>query len=74
MRIQNDSSSNTTSTGLRSLLRDQRGLTTVEYIIVLCLIAITGFAVWRNLGDTVKNKISDSNQTLDSLSGTANGR
>jgi len=39
-----------------SLLRDQRGLTTVEYIIILCLIAVVGFAVWKKFGETVKTR------------------
>ncbi|MCC6877827.1 MAG: hypothetical protein IT378_26185 [Sandaracinaceae bacterium] len=56
---------------LAALLRDERGLTTVEYIIILCLIAIVGFAVWKKFGATVKTKVSDSTDTIDTLSGRA---
>ncbi len=39
------------------LWKDQRGLTTVEYIIVLGLIAIVGIAAWRQFGETLTGEI-----------------
>ncbi|HWM84468.1 MAG TPA: Flp family type IVb pilin [Kofleriaceae bacterium] len=54
----------------RSLLRDVRGLTTVEYIIILCLIAVVGFAAWRNFGGAVKAKVEESDATVDKLPAT----
>ena len=39
------------------LWRDQRGLTTVEYIIVLGLIAIVGIAAWQQFGETLTGEI-----------------
>ena len=54
-----------------SLLRDQRGLTTVEYIIILCLIAVVGFAVWKKFGETVKERVGEADGTLGTMSGTA---
>jgi len=39
------------------LLNDQRGLTTVEYIIVLGLIAIVGIAAWQQFGETLTGEI-----------------
>ena len=56
---------------LPSLLRDQRGLTTVEYIIILCLIAVVGFAVWKKFGETVKTRVGEADNTLGTMSGTA---
>ncbi|MCS6799548.1 MAG: hypothetical protein NZ898_13670 [Myxococcota bacterium] len=53
----------------RALLKDERGLTTVEYIIILCLIAIVGFAVWKKFGETVKTRVNESDQTLNMMSG-----
>ena len=49
----------------RPLLADQRGLTTVEYIIVLVLIAVTGFAIWQRFGGMVKHKVSGSHDTVN---------
>jgi len=54
-----------------SLITDERGLTTVEYIIILCLIAIVGFAVWKKFGETVKTRVNESDQTLNMMSGTS---
>jgi Flp pilus assembly pilin Flp len=55
----------TSSGGERSLLRDQRGLTTVEYIIILCLIAVVGFGVWKKFGAKVKEKVGGATEQLD---------
>ena len=50
-----------------SLLADTRGLTTVEYIIILCLIAVVGFAVWQRFGKTVRDKVDASDQVMQGL-------
>jgi len=41
----------------RSLMKDQRGLTTVEYIIVLGLIAVVGIAAWQKFGETLVGEV-----------------
>ena len=41
----------------RSLMNDQRGLTTVEYIIVLGLIAVVGIAAWQKFGETLIGEV-----------------
>lgn len=51
---------------VRELLADTRGLSTVEYIIILCLIAVVCFAIWRQFGETVKSKV----QGADGMVGT----
>jgi Flp pilus assembly pilin Flp len=51
----------------RSLHRDERGLTTVEYIIILCLIAVVGFAIWKKFGNTVKTKVEGADGVIGSL-------
>lgn len=38
------------------LVSDTRGLSTVEYIIILCLIAVVGFALWKQFGQRVEGK------------------
>lgn len=48
-----------------SLLRDQRGLSTVEYIIILVLIAVGGLAGWKLMGDGVVARIDGSNKSID---------
>lgn len=56
--------------GKTSLLRDTRGLTTVEYIIILCLIAIVGFVAWKKFGTAVAARTDDAATTVEGLSGT----
>ncbi len=43
--------------GLSSLVADRRGLTTVEYIIVLGLIAVVGIAAWQKFGETLTGEV-----------------
>lgn len=53
------------------LLEDTRGLTTVEYIIILCLIAVVGFAVWKKFGETVKTKVNGADTVMGGLPTTS---
>jgi Flp pilus assembly pilin Flp len=50
-----------------SLARDERGLSTVEYIIILVLIAVAGIGLWRAFGDTVSGKIGDATGEVGGL-------
>ncbi|MEM8606780.1 MAG: Flp family type IVb pilin [Myxococcota bacterium] len=45
------------TSNMRSLMSDKRGLTTVEYIIVLGLVAIVGIAAWQQFGETLTGEI-----------------
>jgi len=51
----------------KGLLSDERGLTTVEYVIVLCLIAVVGFAIWKKFGEQVKGKVTGADQVIGTL-------
>jgi Flp pilus assembly pilin Flp len=53
---------------VRSLVkrsRKDRGISSVEYIIILVLVALTGIAVFKLFGTTVKNKMTTANTTMD---------
>lgn len=52
---------------LTRLFRDDRGMTTVEYIIVLSLIAVVGFGVWKKFGTTVKDKVQAADAVMVTL-------
>ena len=54
-------------TKLRSLLKDTKGLSTVEYILILCLLAITCFAIWKQFGETVKSKVQGADNIVGTL-------
>ncbi len=51
----------------RSLLRrarKDRGVSSVEYIIILVLVALTGIAVFKIFGGTIKSKMTTANSTM----------
>jgi pilus assembly protein Flp/PilA len=41
---------------LRQFTRDEDGLTSVEYALLLALIVVVAVAVWQTLGTNVKGK------------------
>lgn len=51
-------------------LRRSRGLSTVEYVVVLVLLACVAIGTWRFFGNSVKTAIFHSNEQLDSLAST----
>ena len=51
----------------RSLLRRARkdkGVSSVEYIIILVLVALTGIAVFKIFGGQIKTKMTTANTTM----------
>ncbi|HTM44300.1 MAG TPA: hypothetical protein VL137_05060 [Polyangiaceae bacterium] len=50
---------------LRKLVADDRGLSTVEYVIVLVLIAAVAMGTWQKFGSMVKGKIEHTTDTYD---------
>lgn len=50
-----------------SLYSDQRGLTTVEYIIVLGLVAIVGIAAWQQFGETLTGEIEAADSYISDV-------
>jgi Flp pilus assembly pilin Flp len=53
--------------GGTSLARDERGLSTVEYVIILVLIAAAAIGLWVSFGTKLREKITDSNTELDKV-------
>ncbi|MCK9522805.1 MAG: hypothetical protein M0R76_07115 [Proteobacteria bacterium] len=46
---------------------DKRGLSTVEYIIILVLVAVAGIALWQEFGDAVQSRITESTGAIDAM-------
>ncbi len=44
----------------RSLLDDARGLSTVEYVIILVLVAVMAITTWQNFGFQITGKVKES--------------
>ncbi|HXK18480.1 MAG TPA: Flp family type IVb pilin [Polyangiaceae bacterium] len=53
--------------GKDSLLGDERGLTTVEYVIILVLIAVMAIGVWKTFGNSIKTQVTSSSGAIDKL-------
>ncbi len=49
------------------LVRDTKGLSTVEYLIILVVIAVAGISLWQKIGETVNKKAGESNTDLEAL-------
>jgi len=50
-----------------SLVEDEAGLSTVEYIIILVLIAVLGIVAWKQFGQTVEYKVRESTTQVNTL-------
>ena len=46
------------STRTKRLRDDETGLTTVEYILLLSLVALAGLGVWEAFGEVVVNQVT----------------
>ena len=46
--------------------RKDSGISSVEYIIILVLVALTGIAVFKLFGGTIKSKMTTANSTVQS--------
>lgn len=52
---------------IKRLHRDVGGLSTVEYIILLILIAVTGITAWRTFGNNVVTKVTSGSNQIQGL-------
>lgn len=49
------------------LVRDTRGLSTVEYVILLAFIAVGGIALWTTFGNNIDAAIENANTKTGNL-------
>ena len=49
---------------LKRLAADRRGMTTVEYVIALCLIGAMGVGMWKSFGNNVRSSGAKANTLL----------
>lgn len=50
-----------------ALLRDEDGLTSVEYALLLAVIAVAGLLAWRGLGRTISNNVTGASGSVNDL-------
>lgn len=55
---------NSIRTTLARLRSDERGMTTVEYVIVLCLIGALSVGMWNKFGNNVKNRLEQADSAV----------
>ena len=53
----------------RRLLKDEKGLSTVEYIIILALIAVACIAAWGAFGDQLNEEVGEATEAMDLIQG-----
>ena len=51
---------------LSRLCRDQRGLTTVEYVILLAMVAVVAVASWKTFGSNIATYLQKSSDKVNS--------
>lgn len=51
----------------RRLGRDTAGLSTVEYVILLALVAILSIGAWRTFGGNLEEKVDDAAAEIQGL-------
>lgn len=49
---------------LRSLMRDTRGLNTVEYAILLVLIVFVSYGLWQSFGSDIGDGVKKANDEI----------
>ncbi len=55
---------------LDSLRRDDAGLSTVEYIIILILIAVVAIALWQTFGEAVGFRVRQGTTEINGMGGS----
>lgn len=51
----------------KSLRKCEKGLSTVEYIIILILIAVGGIGLWQKFGDSMEKQIKKATSEVDKV-------
>jgi len=51
------------------LVADQRGLSTVEYVIILVVVAALAVTAWNKFGEQVRAKLQYSNDQMKEVGG-----
>jgi len=54
---------------IKSLWRDEEGLTTVEYALLLALLVVAALTVWTTFGGTVRSAVTASDSAITNAMG-----
>ena len=50
-----------------ALVKNTRGLSTVEYVIILCLLAILAIGTWDKFGGAIREKLDNATDEIEQL-------
>lgn len=51
--------------------RDERGMSTIEYVILLAVIVVGAVSVWNQIGSKFKKSLGAANEELNYLEGNS---
>lgn len=51
----------------RGLFRDTRGLSTVEYVILMAIVVVGAIGAWNEIGDKFKTKLNEAKVDIGTL-------
>jgi Flp pilus assembly pilin Flp len=60
------------NTQIKKFVRDQRGLSTMEYAVLFVIIVVGALALWTKLGKSLAEQVRQGDQTFNSALGAAN--
>ncbi len=67
MKNKQEASLETSKRSSLSLCKDTRGLSSVEYLILLVVIAVGSIAIWQKIGTQVSKRANDSSVKLGNM-------
>jgi len=53
---------------MHELWKDESGLTTVEYALLLALVVVAGITAWQGLGGTVRGSVANADDVISNAS------
>jgi Flp pilus assembly pilin Flp len=57
---------------IKKLMKDERGLSTMEYAVLFVIIVVGALALWTKLGASLAQQVSQGDQSFNSALGAAN--
>jgi len=58
---------------MRALREDTRGLSTVEYILILVIVAIAALLLWQTFGSSVESRVDQATQSVTGMDNRGGG-
>lgn len=53
---------------IKSFVKDEEGLTTVEYALLLALLVVAALGTWTAFGGIIRDKVTSSGNSINGIS------